>query len=142
MAKTALGHGQDKRGHARPPACHPDEEYHARDLCKPCYKREKARRYRSDPGRAHGLPPGAFAAMVKEGGGRCDICRRVEVAGRTNLSGRLFIDHDHDCCPGKFSCGRCVRGLLCSNCNFILGHAGDDKRVLRRAIAYLGKGGK
>lgn len=142
MAKNARGHGQNKRGHAVPPTCHPDRPYHALGSCEPCYKREKARRYRSDPGRAHGLLPGVFESMVKAREGRCDICRRVAMAGRTNLSGRLFIDHDHGCCPGKFSCGRCVRGLLCSNCNFVLGHAGDDVSVLRRAIRYLGKDGK
>jgi hypothetical protein len=33
----------------------------------------------------------------------------------------LGIDHDHACCPGKSSCGRCVRGPHCSSCGGFLG---------------------
>lgn len=30
------------------------------------------------------------------------------------------IDHDHSCCPGKESCGLCIRGVLHAQCNRFL----------------------
>lgn len=47
------------------------------------------------------------------------------------------VDHDHGCCPGRKTCGACVRGLVCQNCNRMLGHAHDDPARLRAAAAYL-----
>jgi len=29
----------------------------------------------------------------------------------------LHIDHDHNCCNGRESCGVCVRGIVCNGCN-------------------------
>ncbi len=34
--------------------------------------------------------------------------------------GGLQIDHDHQCCDGYFSCGKCVRGALCHKHNTAL----------------------
>lgn len=47
------------------------------------------------------------------------------------------VDHDHKCCKGKTSCGACVRGLLCGNCNTILGRFGDSIERFLRAAQYL-----
>ena len=49
----------------------------------------------------------------------------------------LVVDHDHLCCPGKRSCGSCVRGVLCRTHNVWLGMAGDDPDFLERALVYL-----
>lgn len=35
--------------------------------------------------------------------------------------GTICVDHDHKCCPGQYSCGKCIIGLLCRNCNAMLG---------------------
>ncbi len=41
----------------------------------------------------------------------CPICEKP-------LSDKeAVVDHDHKCCKGKKSCGKCVRGLLHSTCN-------------------------
>jgi 16S rRNA C967 or C1407 C5-methylase (RsmB/RsmF family) len=48
-----------------------------------------------------------------------------------------MIDHDHGCCSGTGSCGRCVRGLLCNRCNLMLGFANDQPEILRAALEYL-----
>lgn len=31
------------------------------------------------------------------------------------------VDHVHDCCPGRKSCGRCVVGIACATCNHLEG---------------------
>jgi hypothetical protein len=49
----------------------------------------------------------------------------------------LSIDHDHACCPGRISCGKCIRGLLCNRCNRALGLLGDSIELLKKMIAYL-----
>jgi hypothetical protein len=52
-----------------------------------------------------------FRSMLVAQHGVCAIC------GRGHLLGPLFIDHDHACCNKKWTCGKCVRGLLCGYCN-------------------------
>lgn len=56
-------------------------------------------------------------------GGVCGICRNAEarIDNRSGATFNLAVDHDHLCCPGDNSCGKCIRGLLCGNCNTKLG---------------------
>jgi hypothetical protein len=79
-----------------------------------------------------------YDSMLASQGGVCKICKQAEITP-TKSGGirRLCVDHDHSCCPGKFTCGRCVRGLLCSRCNKGLGNFRDDTVMLEQAIAYL-----
>jgi hypothetical protein len=78
-----------------------------------------------------GLTPGEYAELLAYQGGTCAIpnCR----ANGTRK--RLAVDHDHACCPGPESCGRCVRGLVCGPHNYeLLGkYAGD----LQAGLDYL-----
>src|SRR5687768_2026711 len=60
--------------------------------------------------------------------GLCWICRYRK--GRQ-------VDHDHKCCKGKTSCGKCVRGILCGPCNKFLGFIRDNQEVLHNGMVYL-----
>lgn len=83
--------------------------------------------------RNHGITPERYATMFVAQDGLCAICGNDEPREDRVLS----IDHDHSCCPGKLSCGKCVRGLLCSLCNPALGAFRDNKDYLTSAIEYL-----
>jgi hypothetical protein len=80
----------------------------------------------------YGLSQAQLTAMRDESGGRCSSCGSEEPDGH-----RLAVDHDHACCRGTRSCGRCVRGLLCGKCNRGLGCFNDQVGILRDAVAYL-----
>lgn len=86
----------------------------------------------------YGLTPESFAELLASQGGVCAICGTGEPAGRY---GQWHIDHDQTCCPsprGKHGCcGRCIRGLLCANCNIGLGNFQDDPVHMRAAADYI-----
>jgi hypothetical protein len=62
-----------------------------------------------------------YLTMVEEQNNLCDICG-------TEMD-PPYIDHCHETMK--------VRGLLCHNCNTVLGHAKDDIAILQKSIAYL-----
>lgn len=82
--------------------------------------------------RVYGITPERYEEIKALQGGKCAICQRA-----TGASKALAVDHDHACCPGPTSCGKCGRGLLCSVCNKMLGHARDEPEFFRRAADYL-----
>jgi hypothetical protein len=82
--------------------------------------------------RNYRLTAEAYEALVRSQLGACAICCRPEEGGRN-----LAVDHDHSCCPGSKSCGRCVRGLLCRACNNAIGMMRDDRAIIMAALVYL-----
>lgn len=64
---------------------------------------------------------------------RCAICQRHETEveqGRAKTTDTaLYVDHCHQTMK--------VRGLLCTNCNTMIGKSKDDVEVLKAAIKYL-----
>ena len=76
------------------------------------------------------ITPKQFDKVVADQNNKCKICD-------IEFSRTPTVDHDHACCPGVKSCGKCIRGLLCNNCNAGLGNLKDNISVLQRAIDYL-----
>jgi hypothetical protein len=81
------------------------------------------------------LSPERYQSMLEAQNYRCAnlVCLTDEPGGK----GRWHIDHDHSCCPGKRSCGKCVRGLLCHSCSVGSGCFGDDPARLRAQADYI-----
>jgi hypothetical protein len=82
----------------------------------------------------YGIAPEEYALLYDVQEGRCAICGAVKLPSGSGLPGGgaqnvLVVDHDH--ATGA------VRGLLCSACNVLLGHAKERVDVLESAAAYL-----
>ena len=74
-----------------------------------------------------------YDKLFKAQKGRCAICFE------TQEDRNLAVDHDHKCCPGEKSCGKCIRGLLCQKCNTILGLGDDSILLFQEVIRYIEK---
>ena len=92
--------------------------------CNPCKKKRTARQnHNAHLKRKYGITIEEYEAMFAEQGGKCWICR-----GGTSYK-HLACDHDHK--TGE------VRGLLCANCNKVLGRFRDDPERFLKAADYL-----
>jgi hypothetical protein len=83
-----------------------------------------------------GLSAEQVQEMLISQNGCCAICGIP--AGQVPRG--LVVDHDHACCNydnGRKTCGKCVRQLLCGNCNWMLGLADDQVDRLRAAADYI-----
>lgn len=71
--------------------------------------------------------------------GVCALCGHLNYF-RGKLQ-RLQVDHDHACCDKNArSCGKCLRGLLCSECNITISYIEKWIGVkMDSALAYLNK---
>lgn len=98
-------------------------------LCRTCVLARKPVRDRLYK---YKLSPEKFQMMLESQRSCCPLCfKEFDLEG----SRPFCVDHDHNCCPGEYTCGECVRGLLCDPCNKRL-H--DDIDWHERAINYLG----
>jgi len=72
-----------------------------------------------------------YEKMLLNQNGKCAVCNKSQE------SRRLAIDHDHKCCSGYRSCGKCIRALLCMRCNSVLGLVDENPEILRDLLTYL-----
>lgn len=97
--------------------------------CKPCQTLVQRAAHLK---RTYGMTLERYRAMLASQDGKCAICPALPREDRA-----LDVDHDHSCCPGSTSCGKCVRGLLCERCNVLLGRAADSANLLMGCATYL-----
>lgn len=101
-------------------------DFHSkRRECKDCSKSIKLT-YR------YGITMEDYQVLLEEQNGVCAICQRSP-----EEAGVLAVDHDHRCCPTEKTCGKCIRGLICTCCNVSIGRFNDDVERLVRAAEYL-----
>lgn len=67
--------------------------------------------------RGKGITPERYDEILASQGGVCAVCGTSESGYNQHGKQSFCVDHDKSCCPGDKCCGRCVRGLLCHNCN-------------------------
>lgn len=102
-------------------------------LCKACsklkqqssgyYKRHKMRIIE----KKYSITESGILEMYNSQNKQCKICKNNYLTISDHQG--LYIDHCHE--TGK------VRGLLCANCNKLLGNAKDNINILQSAIIYL-----
>lgn len=117
-----------------------------RGTCKKCHTSYMTNYYNNNPDKKaekiklnsgkdpnwkrHHITEKTFNEMLDKNNGLCYAC---------NINKGTSIDHDHSCCSGNRSCGKCVRGILCNQCNTALGLIKDSKNTLNNLIKYLDK---
>lgn len=88
-------------------------------------KLERDKRYNNWLKRLYNITLDQYRELLEVQGGVCKICGTSSPGGR----GCFHVDHCHD--------SLVIRGLLCSNCNMMLGLSKDSIRIFQAAISYL-----
>jgi hypothetical protein len=104
-----------------------------RIYCKTCYSKLRKRTYNFQKAKKlflkskYKITLEELEVLFLKQKKKCAICNEPneEVSTRSGL----HIDHDH--VTGK------VRGLLCKNCNQLIGNAKDNINILENSIKYL-----
>ena len=130
---------EEQREHARSLRLAKQREYARQRYATDTRHVESVRVRNFTRGRAYwlkskfGMTPEQWSGMFDRQGGACYLC------GDQVQEPDVHIDHDHLCCSGVKSCGRCIRGLACRWCNQGLGQFRDDPDRMIRVAENLKK---
>jgi len=78
--------------------------------------------------RRYGITANDYKTIFDRQSGNCAICGEHQ----SEIKKRLHVDHDHN--TGA------IRGLLCYNCNLMVGNSHDNPDLLRKGAEYLENG--
>lgn len=82
--------------------------------------------------RYYGITVDQYEQLLIKQNDKCGICPKLA----SEEAGSFCVDHDHRCCPGRRTCGYCIRGLLCHQCNLQLALADEYFEEVR---VWLGR---
>ncbi|AEJ94163.1 endonuclease VII [Mycobacterium phage Thibault] len=110
--------------------------------CKRCQQAAQSAKWHEDPessreryrGFKYGVGPEALNALMEEQDYRCAACSEPLSWDGDPGTRRACVDHDHACCPGTLSCGKCLRSILCNGCNVLLGRIEGNPFIKRREV--------
>ena len=135
-------------GSSQQATCHPELVMHAKGLCKACYYKINRKNYnreyqkiynKNNPTskkRGHLKPLGwtleLFEDTLLKQHNKCAICEKEINLSKIQNGARACADHVHSEPPVP-------RGILCTNCNAMIGQAQESARILRAAALYIEK---
>ena len=116
--------------------CHQNRRHYASGQCKPCYmvryrdeNKSRLNEYVKNVSSIktlYGLTPQSYKDLLVKQGGKCAICERPFMPSRRRTT---RIDHVHGT--------KNVRGILCHECNLLVGYLEKHKDNLPKAFAYI-----
>jgi hypothetical protein len=115
-------HAKDLGAHRRWVKENPDKNKQSMENYLANNPEKRAQTYKNQRLKSkYGLTLEQYESACQNQNNRCFICKAPTAV--------LNVDHCHRTTV--------VRGLLCSNCNHMLGNATDDPEILRKGIEYL-----